>query len=174
MNSVQIREFFEGLMNLPHETECVEFKEARSSFSFDKLGKYVSALANEANLKDKPFGWLVFGITNKPRTICGTAYRQDRDSLDRVKHEIARESTHGHSVTEIHELNTEKGRVLLFQIPPAPRGTPVAWKGHWYGRDGESLAPLSLGKLDLIRTRIWLSNSSNNTAQEAGSRLINY
>jgi ATP-dependent DNA helicase RecG len=33
-------------------------------------------------------------------------------------------------------------RVLMFRIPPAPRGTPVAWKGHYYGRAGESLVAL--------------------------------
>jgi ATP-dependent DNA helicase RecG len=42
---------------LPDETECVEFKEAKTKFDIDKLGQYFSALSNEANLKDKEFGW---------------------------------------------------------------------------------------------------------------------
>jgi len=33
------------------ESELVEFKRAENGFSSDDLGKYVSALANEANLR---------------------------------------------------------------------------------------------------------------------------
>ena len=32
------------------ENEVVEFKEARSNYSFNDIGKYFSALSNEANL----------------------------------------------------------------------------------------------------------------------------
>ena len=38
-----------------YENEVVEFKKAENSFSFDELGKYFSALSNEANLMDKDF-----------------------------------------------------------------------------------------------------------------------
>ena len=39
----------------------------------------------------------------------------------------------------------------MFQIPPAPRGIPIGWKGHYYARSGESLTSLGLDKLDKIR-----------------------
>lgn len=32
------------------ENECVEFKRAKNNFDVDTLGKYFSALGNEANL----------------------------------------------------------------------------------------------------------------------------
>ncbi|MCB0108856.1 MAG: hypothetical protein KDE53_23205, partial [Caldilineaceae bacterium] len=35
--------------------------------------------------------------------------------------------------------------------PAAPRGIPIAWKGHYYARAGESLTSLGLDKLDEIR-----------------------
>lgn len=35
------------------EYEILEFKEAKNSYDIDKLGKYFSALSNEANLADK-------------------------------------------------------------------------------------------------------------------------
>jgi ATP-dependent DNA helicase RecG len=41
--------------------------------------------------------------------------------------------------------------VILFQIPSAPKGLPVAFDGHFYGRDGKSLVPLNLEELDRIR-----------------------
>ena len=33
------------------ESEVVEFKEAKSNYSFNDIGKYFSALSNEANLR---------------------------------------------------------------------------------------------------------------------------
>jgi len=47
----------------------VEFKKAENSFDFGDLGKYFSALSNEANLRDKDFAWLVFGVHDKTREI---------------------------------------------------------------------------------------------------------
>ncbi|MGN4064988.1 ATP-binding protein [Burkholderia gladioli] len=43
------------------------------------------------------------------------------------------------------------GRVLMLEIPAAPQGIPIAWKGHYYARAGESLTSLGLDKLDDIR-----------------------
>lgn len=43
------------------ESEVVEFKNAENSFDFDDLGKYLSALSNEANLRGLDFAWLIFG-----------------------------------------------------------------------------------------------------------------
>ena len=37
------------------ENEVVEFKKAENGFDFDDLGKYFSALSNEANLRKKDF-----------------------------------------------------------------------------------------------------------------------
>lgn len=45
------------------ENEVVEFKEANSNYSFKDIGKYFSALGNEANIRGKSEGWLIFGIT---------------------------------------------------------------------------------------------------------------
>jgi ATP-dependent DNA helicase RecG len=52
---------------------------------------------------------------------------------------------------DIHELQHVDGRVVLFEIPSAPRGIPIAWKGHYYARAGESLTSLGLDKQDEIR-----------------------
>lgn len=48
------------------ENEVVEFKEAKSNFSFKELGKYFSALSNEANTRDEKEAWLLFGVSNTP------------------------------------------------------------------------------------------------------------
>ena len=54
----------------------------------------------------------------------------------------------------IHALNTEKGKVIFFEIPQAPKGIPIAWGGHYYGRVGDSLVALTLDKLDRIRHQV--------------------
>lgn len=52
------------------------------------------------------------------------------------------------TLRDIHELQTPLGRVLLLEIPAAPQGMPIAWKGHYYARAGESLTHLGLDKQD--------------------------
>ena len=72
MTPAELQQKLNELMALPAETEYVEFKEAKLNFDFDDLGKYFSALSNEANLKGQSAGWLIFGVTNKPpRQIWG-------------------------------------------------------------------------------------------------------
>jgi len=73
----QIKAILQELRSLPAETEVVEFKSASNDFHFDKMGKYFSALCNEANLKEKNCAWLIFGIEDSKRNIVGTKYRAD-------------------------------------------------------------------------------------------------
>ena len=52
-------------MIIKFEDEVVEFKEAHTSYSFKDIGKYFSALGNEANIRGKKEAWLIFGVDNK-------------------------------------------------------------------------------------------------------------
>lgn len=140
------------LLGLDGENELVEFKEARTNFDLGKLGKYFSALSNEANLKGKPSAWLVFGVDDD-RNVVGTRYRDRGRELQSLKKEIADKVMPRQTFLDIHTVNHPKGRVLLFEISPAPQGIPVAWAGHFYGRDHESLVALSLEELERIRNQ---------------------
>lgn len=136
------------------ENEVVEFKEANNDYDKEKIGKYFSAISNEANLKNIQFGWLVFGVRNKDKSITGTSYRNTK-GLDMLKQEIAINTTGAISFIEIYEIypivNNEKKRVVMFQIPAAVTGIPTGWKDHFYGRNGESLGALSIEEQDRIR-----------------------
>lgn len=140
------------LLSLPGENEVVEFKEAKQNFDFNKLGKYFSALSNEANLLQKDAAWLIFGINNRCQ-IVGTQYRKHITALHHLKKEIADKTANRISFIEIYELFLAEGRIVLFQIPPAPKGLPVSFDGHYYGRDGESLAALNLEEIERIRNQ---------------------
>lgn len=153
MTDAELLILLDDLRSLPHEIEWVEFKEAKQSYDFHKLGEYVSALANEANLKDQRCGWLVFGVRDNDRTVVGSRFREKPADLNHLKQEVAAQTTGGLTFLDIHVVQHPEGRVVLFQIPPAPPGVPIAWQGHWYGRDGESLGPLALHELEAIRAQ---------------------
>ncbi|MCC6550656.1 MAG: putative DNA binding domain-containing protein [Ignavibacteriaceae bacterium] len=145
------RKLFE-LCSMQAENEVVEFKTAKESFDFQKLGKYFSALSNEANLKSKNEAWLVFGVENTHKKIVGSNYRiNNRALLDNLKSEIANKTTNRITFIEIYELFVQAVRVVMFQIPPAPRGIPIAWEGHYYGREDESLNALNIEEFERIR-----------------------
>jgi len=134
-----------------HEDEVVEFKKAENNFDFDDLGKYFSALSNEANLRDKGFAWLVFGVHDKTREILGTSFKNSMKSLQKLKQDLSQHTTDNNTFRDIYELNVEGKRVLMFQIPATPRGIPMAWQGHFYARRGESLGALDMNKYEEIR-----------------------
>jgi len=151
MTDNEIKNKLDELRNLPAENEIVEFKgSVNDNFSTSDIGKYFSALSNEANLKNAECAWLVFGIEDKTKTIVGTDYRNDQNRLNSLKKQIADSTTGNSSFLEIYSISSP-ARVIMFCIPPAPRGIPVAWKGHYYARNGESLAPLDLDKFERIR-----------------------
>ena len=153
MTGRELKYKFQQLLSLPSENEIVEFKEAINNYDFNKLGKYFSALCNEANLTGKECAWLVFGVEDKHHKIKGTKYRERKPDLDNLKKEIADKTSGRITFMEIYELFLPEGRVILFQIPPAPKGLPVSFDGHYYGREGESLAALNIEEFERIRSQ---------------------
>ncbi len=139
-------------MIIEFEDEVVEFKEARTSYSFKDIGKYFSALGNEANIRDKKEGWLIFGVDND-KNIVGSEYRKE-GGLHNLKKEIVGGTNERLTFMEIYELYIDECRIVAFQIPPAMRGIPTTWNGAAYAREGEHLSPLPIDKMDLIRSQI--------------------
>ena len=151
---VQLREKILKMID-DFENEVVEFKEANLNYSFNDIGKYFSALGNEANWRGLKEGWLIFGVTDKTREITGSGYRKD-GSLQSLKKEIVSGTNERLTFLEIYEITINQKRVIAFQIPPAIQGIPTTWNGAAYAREHESLCPLPMNKLDLIRSQIGL------------------
>ena len=139
-------------MLVTFENEVVEFKEARSNYHFNDIGKYFSALSNEANLRGLQEAWLIFGISDDKK-IVGTDFRK-QGGLQNLKKEIINGTNERLTFMEIYTLNLERCRVIAFQIPPAIRGIPTTWQGAAYAREHESISPLPMNKVDLIRSQI--------------------
>lgn len=155
-----------SLLTLNAENEVVEFKEAKNGYDFTKLGKYFSALSNEANLRGQRSAWLVFGVKDN-RQVVGSHYRTTRKDLDKLKEEIANKTSNRITFIDIHEVAHPQGRVVLFEIPAAPKGLPVAFDGHYYGRDGEALSPLNLEEIERIRAQATQEDWSAGLVPEA-------
>jgi ATP-dependent DNA helicase RecG len=150
--NAELLEILRGLIE-DWEDEVVEFKQASNDYKLDEIGRYFSAISNEANLKGLQYGWLIFGVENKSRAIVGSNYRTAR-GLETLKHEIAQDTTGNMSFIDIFEVYDGDSRVVMFKIPAAVTAMPTAWKNHWYGREGESLGALSIEELDRIREQV--------------------
>ncbi len=152
-NAISVQEKLDELLAQNYENEVVEFKEAKRKYEFDKIGQYFSALSNEANLKAVSSAWLVFGIRDKDKQFVDSKFKLDTASLHKLKADIANHTTNRITFIEIYELWSSNGRVILFEIPAAPKGIPVAWKGHYFGRDASELQPLNLEEIERIRAQ---------------------
>lgn len=136
------------LLQSDTETEVLEFKEAKNQYDKDKLGKYFSALSNEANIKGKECGWILFGV-NDQKNIVGTNITASQ--INDYKREVANGTSPTLNFNRVERIDISGNQVWMLEIPPAPQGIPVAWKGHYYGRDGESLGALNIEEIERIR-----------------------
>ena len=109
----------------------------------------------------------MFGVDNTTCRVVGTDYRPEPERLHSPKMQISHDTEPSITLRDIHELHTEQGRVLLLEIPAAPQGMPIAWKGHYYARAGESLTHLGLDKLDALRHQVGAADWTAQRVNEA-------
>ena len=157
------------LLNSTTETEVLEFKKAERQFDKDKLGRYFSALSNEANLNNIPCAWLLFGIDNN-KIITGTTISDKQ--LNDFKLEIANNTSPTFNFLSVKRIETDNGNVIMLQIPPAPQGMPIAWKNHYFARNGESLDGLSIEKIERIRGQVKRFDWSKEIIEDASLKNL--
>jgi ATP-dependent DNA helicase RecG len=121
------------------EGVCLEFKEAKSRFDFDRLLKYCVALANEGG------GKIILGVTDRrPRRIVGTAAFEEPGRTEaglhtRLSHRIP-----------VEELQLPQGRVLVVHVPGRLPGTAWQIDGCYFKRAGDDLAAMGDAELKAI------------------------
>ena len=116
---------FQSLI-LHKESEVVEFKKAENSFDFDDLGKYFSALSNEANLRGLDFAWLIFGYDEKKHEIVGSSYKNGEGALNNLKHDFSQHTTDGQTFREIIPIEVDGKRIPVSYTPlPLPTNSLV-------------------------------------------------
>src|SRR3990172_12164179 len=88
-----------------------EFKEAKTSFHFDRLVQYAAAIANEGG------GKIILGVTDsRPRRVVGT---KAFDSVERTKQGLIDRLR---LRFEVEEYFHPDGRVFIAHIPGRPLG----------------------------------------------------
>jgi ATP-dependent DNA helicase RecG len=113
------------------EGENLEFKAARTTYSFEDLAKYCTALANEGG------GKIILGVTDRrPRKVVGThafdqPERTRKGLIDKLRLSI-----------DFSLVNHPQGRVLIFEVPSRPIGTAIRCDGVPWSRSGDSLVPI--------------------------------
>ena len=129
------------IMTDAHESEIIEFKD-RKNLDKDDMGRYFSALSNEANLKNADAAWMLFGITDNGECVNST-YLESVESRNKLKFYISEQTGNGLSYRDIHERFVDGKRILIFEIPPCQYGVPTTFKGISYERQGDSVIPLT-------------------------------
>lgn len=166
---------------LPVETEWLEFKEAKTSFDTDTLGRYITALSNEANLCGRGAGWLIFGVKDKIdsatglRPIVGSSYANKAADINELKRQIFSFTAPWLGLkdpVEIERPECSPGtRVLMWRIPATAAGMPMSWKGHYYARAGEALGAMPFNKQDALRAQSAVQDWSGVLATDDWSLL---
>ncbi len=121
------------------EHQRLEFKEAKNTFSIQKLYAYCVAIANEGG------GHLLLGIADKPpRPVVGTqAFQNPVKMVEKVFQKL-------HFRVEIEKVNHPDGRILVIHIPSRPSGTAYHYDGKYLMRSGSALVPMTEDRLRSI------------------------
>jgi len=128
------------LCKLPRETEWVEFK--LNNADPQKIGEYLSALANAAALNGKAFAYLVWGVEDETHRIVGTSFspaatRKGNEPLETWLLRLLTPKIH----FRFHELIVDGVTVVVLEIGRAFRH-PVRFQSEEFIRIGTVKKPL--------------------------------
>ena len=138
MNGQRSPEYLQGLLRelcaQPRETEWLEFK--RNYGNPQRIGEYVSALANSAALAGKAAAYLVWGVRDEDHTIIGTKFdpwaaRKGNEELESWLLRQLEPKIDFH----FFRVDAEAGAVVVMEIPRADRH-PLRFAGQEYIRVG--------------------------------------
>ncbi len=122
------------LVDLPHETEWVEFK--KDNDAPEDIGEYLSAISNSAALHGKEAGFIVWGVTDATHELVGTSFKPRTTKIGNEELEswLTRLLTPRINF-RIHELTLGRIPVVIFEVPPANH-TPVRFRDSEWIRIG--------------------------------------
>jgi hypothetical protein len=163
-----INKLIEDLINLPQETEWVEFK--KNNYNPVLIGKYISALSNSACLHDEDYGYLLFGIEDKTHEVTGTKFKpkEYKKGNEELENWLLRKLKPRIDFKIIEHVYNNIP-VVIFKIDPNKHNIPIKFDDIAYIRVGSYLKKLSdfPGKEQKIWTGNVLSTiDSNNSEKE--------
>lgn len=140
MSVVDPQSLIESLCALPRETEWLEFK--RNRFLPERVGQYVSGLANAAILKNERRAYLVYGVDDQTHELVGTTLRLKARKVgsENFEHWLSKQLDPRISF-EFVGVNVDGRHIELVCIDPAFIA-PVRFQGEAYIRIDSVLKPL--------------------------------
>ena len=125
---------FKELIDLPKETQWVEFK--HNNKDPQEIGEYISAIANTTALSGKDHGYVVWGVENESHRVLGTSFQPNQEKK-------GNEELVGwlfsllHPKIDFHfiELEINHLPIVILEISPA-YSQPVQFAGIDYIRIG--------------------------------------
>lgn len=117
------------------EREYVEFKH---NVDFEKIGEYISALANSAALLNLPHAYLIYGVDDSTHEIVGTDFHPGRDHVKGQEVEswlLTGLKPHVYFRFIEFDENPDSRHVVIVEINAAS-GFPVRYRGEGYIRSG--------------------------------------
>ena len=150
------------LLQEPNEQEWLEFKE--NYHSAEEIGERISALSNGACIRNKRYGYLIFGVKDHDHSIVGTHFNPKKQKakgnedlefwlLTRLNPRID---------FKIHELDIDGKHLVVFEIP-ATSYAPVSFLHEAYIRIGSYTKKLK--DYPEKEKQIWQSMSSDWSAE---------
>lgn len=152
MTSDRFKRLIDELCAFPTEAEWLEFK--HNHLQEEDIGKSISALANGAALKDKAFGYLVFGIEDETHNILGTTYslQQSKKGNEPMLHWLMQRLDPRFEL-HVYEEMIDGQAVVVIKIPRA-KDRPVRFMNNAYVRIGS--VTRSLKDFPEIEKQLWL------------------
>ena len=131
------------------ELEWLEFKtnigESHTSITYDRLGEYLSGLANAACVKDVAYAYLILGIEDGSWNICGTNLRMETAEWKKQSYELwlrrGLDPSLSFVVEEFDYHDDPRLHIVIFTIPAAC-GAPIAFYAKELIRIGSNLTYL--------------------------------
>ncbi len=134
MKEAELTRLLRSLLNLPNETEWLEFKVNNSDP--EKIGEYLSALANSAALHQQDRAYLLWGVDDSTHQVLGTSFQPHAAKVgnEALENWLTRLLIPDLDF-RIHEFQYEQNPIVLFEIPPASH-TPIRFKENEFIRVG--------------------------------------
>ncbi|MEO1654099.1 MAG: ATP-binding protein [Bacteroidota bacterium] len=139
MTQKDLQILLQQLISLPQETEWVEFKEN----NIQKIGEYISGLANSACIHGQRYAYLVLGIEDESHRVVGTKVdlQKKKKGNEDLEPWLAR-LLNPRIDFRIFSFEYEGKKVVMLRVQAAIN-IPVKFKGVEYIRVGSHLKKLA-------------------------------
>ena len=136
----QLKTLLGDLLSYPDELPWLEWK--HSNDDPERIGKYISALANSACIENREFGYMIWGIENGTKVIKGTTFDPDHRKKGNQPLEIYLKTNVNPNIAfAFHKFEYNGEQMVILEVEAAYR-QPIMWGKEAFIRVGESLTEL--------------------------------